>query len=546
LSRLWLASELARRDQSLLGFYPLCADPLDWSGRSRHLSAKSVDDQNTTWSDWATAWSASLSAWSETTGGTATPFELTQELGRVGFTTRGGTRFAVAQANTDADAGTLLSQGRPVTVSCWFRPEEGFTSGGVLSQAHGVQGAHFLEIRGWEIVWDNGGVNVRLNAGDQDASDLLVPAEEVPQTPWVHLALVLRPYGDLPRLTLYVNGREAAGQLWDFCVGNPPEELPLRVGATPRFTPQGDRYFSSAAGVVGQVRLYARELSPNDVAGLYAREADAFAEEVAPTGAGTPSGQLPLYVSGYGSETGALPLVVLGGTPNAGLPLVTVGALPGATGSLPLFVEGTGDVATAALNLFVSGPVPAEGAGALPLFVFGTTLPGAFGALPLLTSGSYPSARLNLFLRGPDTGSGRRDLNLYVGGAYGSASGDLPLVVAGAVNASCPSYWQTWDDLWEEADGEWGCASFPVARAGSLSLFLQGPPSAVAAAALPLHLRSAVGAGLPLVLYGPPHSGSAVLPLVVLGGVFMSGQLPLFVSGFTGAGAGLPLYTHGF
>ena len=147
----------------------------------------------------------------------------------------------------------------PFTVSFWMKPNK--VEGGVISRMQDHANAS-----GWGVILRGGRIRFELTMRHTDLSMRVVSKRAIEDNAWKHIAVTYT--GERPShrgLTIYVNGES-----WDFEIEWDDLKWPIqyagypfRIGAA-----AGERF----DGMIGEVRIYERAMSSDEVATLSLRD----------------------------------------------------------------------------------------------------------------------------------------------------------------------------------------------------------------------------------------------------------------------------------
>lgn len=535
--RRWLARETAFRDKSLVGYWPLVENFLDYSGVGNHMT------------------------------GSATPTPLSKLYGRVGLSTT-TSNYAETTASSTLDLNALLNSADPArrqfTVSFWMFADSTI-NGAVLGQNEDAGGFGF---KGWGFDVYPGFSSMSLRFQVAESSIYYVTSafyiSNVTVGRWVHVAATVKLQATYPYywITLYIDGKPVNAN-YPYAGGGlttaPTCGLrPITVGKSNATAPFGP---SPSAAKISMVRAYARYLNEAEIGKIYKRELEAYGWK--PMLMKPVSGNIAstLFTSGHDSKTNNRTLFI-SGEPNNGVRTLTIlghsvhasnttlfteGSL-GFVNSGTLFLKAIEGAPNDSLKLFIEGYLNSLENGT-SLSVFGANADGLVTASTLFVSGEKATVGqgMNLYTNGPDTISVPRNMNLYINGAYGSASNGFSLLVKGEV-VNCPQLWEEWDGNWEDAENLWDCtpATWPP-TAGAATLFLKGPSVGEYERGMNLYMRTPEGAGTTLFVQGPAGIETQGMTLYVGGAYGITQGMGLTVPNTDAAFLhGAKLYTHGF
>lgn len=508
-----VAAETARRDGTLAAFWPLARNYLDHSGRCVHC----------------------------TSSGT---FSVAGLYGRSCHQVPGTLSFG-GGGDFDYDYGT------PLSVSLWLcRTAPPAADYSPLLARQQSYTPSVRTTRGWDLTLVRAAsapsssgyreaVRFRLTGDSENSLGVGVQAELNPDTSflygWMHLACTYDGSGSAYGMRVYVNGRRVAASV--DCDNNVVSASPgpgpvLSLGGG-EVTP--DHFYDSDGLGLSFVRVYERELSPNDVAGLRRREAPLPTWKKSLFETIPPSSSCPFWVSGCVASSGSATLYL---------------AQKNVSGSLPLAARGW-DLRTAQVSLYEGGHLRASGQSPLwvsgvfrslravplvlraldwspwgyegPLYVSGSARPNAVSHATLYAAGVPAFRAATLFLAGGTVDDTVRNMNLWVGGRPGVAGGAAGLFVCNTLHGTSGSA-----DLYLRVGG-----------------MLQGGQES--REGMPLYLKRPFEFAAPLVLLGEGNHATASAGLYAGGGGVAFASASLAVPDTLAAlHPSAALYTHGW
>lgn len=157
-------------------------------------------------------------------------------------------------------------------------------------------------------------------------------------------------------------------------------------------------------------------------------------------------------------------------------------------------------------GLFIIGNPDQLTVGSTPLSIFGATTDTQIASVDFYVAGEAGTLEsgLNLFAKGPDSGTDVRNMNLYVRGEYLVSTGSLALLIQGDSPIQvCPLDWAAWEDEWEDSDNYWNCEDYTNLISGSIPLFLKGTPVGSVTRGMNLYLQCLTGGSVSLFIQGP-------------------------------------------
>lgn len=435
----WLAKELARRDNSLTGFWPLMTNLLDYSGTGAHAYQANAGLPNTF-----------------DIGPFGIP-RLTRECGRTGY---GFANQDFLSCGSSSNFG--YSTGDSFSISLWMCQTGALstTQYPLVSKIDPSSRGYIVNINNSRIEWlINVGSPINTIAVTSDIDAVMSP--QLGQ--WNNIIVTYNGSGIAIGMKIFINGRQQAVTIefnGPIPSPSPPSTNNLMIGG-------GQTNFIMTVAnniIIGMVRIYHRELRSNDIRQLYCREREAFIYKPLRFMRPPLGDQISLYMLGSGGKSTGTPLIVQcrGETSD--------------TGSVPLFLpdrsltEDSGDIIlylrdnsptnkTATTKLFEHGYVVASSScllttigsfkvvapmplmvAALPiptdfasttLVMLATANPGLTHDCPLFVNSfwSETNTSMVLSLLGSPTDWTVSNMNLWTNGVAHVACGDITLFV---------------------------------------------------------------------------------------------------------------------
>jgi hypothetical protein len=525
--RRWLAKQLAKSDKTLVGFWPLQDNLLDYSGNGNHGS--SVKNPQTAPVSTNNLFPAYIG-------------------GMKGYT------FGIYSTDNFLDMGnapsTNFSWTSPFTVSFWLYTLQNIQSstGALVSRVLNSAGNY----TGYNIALSASFVppgiyqpqiifglyfnsNFSINIVTQ--LDLATSVNR-----WYHVVATYNGNKAVSGLSIYINSELAKIVSTNSNLTNDISNTSARLAVGQGLTELSAR----GQFAISSVRIYNRVLSNFEVMRIYNTERVAYRVRRAvglpetpkeqnsltlfingSTDGSTPkNNNFPLYIDGGASISGSLPLYVQGGGQSNFSTLFIQGS-QSINNSLPLFTIANAPNISKGLNFFVNCPTIPASPTALPLLITGNHpgSSGMFKSTSLFIKGVGLNTPMNMFMAGELYDSTPRHMNMFVAGDTQLMGNVFPLFLcntSSGVNNNTP--------LSITGEGTVPLASgTPYGK--SLNLFIQRWPSN----AMPLFIAAATTKkdNLSLFINGSKTAQSGI-PLS-MASVRASGTgppLPLFISGY--------------
>lgn len=506
-----LARELAKKDSSLVGFWPLQGNLLDYSGQGYHGTMAKGTQLSMSAQDSRPTRSQGVKAYS--------------------FGVYSTDNFIDAGLGANANFGKI----NQFSVSCWFCRLTPITA------PSGTKGSLVSRVSNSGSSWTGYDLYVTYQSNPQITFGLynsnvlsmsitcsLESANSMITGKWYHVVATYNGNQAITGLKIYINGRllQVASIASSFSGDITASSGRIEIG-------HGQAELSALGQhLISCVKIYKRLLGEKEVAKAYISER-AF---LMPRKSGNisvrkfPSNNLTLFINGSvdGStpKSNSLPLYISGyDTSTSGLPLYIAGILTYGSG-LPLHIGGISSY-THGLNFFLSCPTKLASPKVLPLTIVGNT-PGASGfyrQLPLYIGGTGLGHNMNLFLAGSLTDQRNASMNMYIGGVARNITKATPLFVcntSSGVNNNMPL------SITGGVGTVPGISGTPVNR--SFNLFIKRWPTNI----LPLFLCCAAPIHNNVQFHingaGVANSGVPLVMPKVVGSTTKS--TPLFVSGY--------------
>jgi hypothetical protein len=500
MSRRWLARELCRNDKTLIGFWPLQENLLDYSGLAAH---------------------------GQSVGGR--PGSVYAQQGYMFY--RAGRRgVQIGQYTTDlfVDIGSSayynFDYTNPFTISVWYYHTglQNNTSGGLVSRLNEVSSGIMT---GYELKISNnsGAHSLTFGLYYQNLHSCAITVPFVGATEkWYHIVATYAGNNSSAGIKIYVNSQiEPPTTTVDnltFSIANTPGRLQIGDGA--------NNLASATSCGLSLVRIWKRELSAVEIISLYHRELDLYRPRTKVKRPGA-SNSVPLFIRGPDGTTGSTPLYIRGlGVTNKSMPLSLAGTT-GNGGSIPLVITGVGKQVHG-LNLFVcSRTIPFNPPGYLPLNLVGTSAgtKGFYKTAPLVISGMAYGKGLNLFVAAAQSDKTVRNMNLFIKGVANQIANWAPLFLQNTQLGSQNS--------------------IPLVIIGSGPYPL--PPGTPYSKSLNLFIKRWPGAMVPLFVCCSSPAVSSI-PMFIQGAGTQTNSMPLVMPNTIGSldKPSVPLYVSGY
>lgn len=501
MSRRWLARELSRNDKTLIGFWPLQENLLDYSGLSAH---------------------------GQSVGGK--PSSIYSRQGYMFY--RAGRRgVQIGQYATDlfVDIGSSayynFEYTNPFTISLWYYHTglQNNTSGGLISRLSEVSSGIMV---GYELKISNNSNTHSLTFGlyyqNYYACFATVPFVGGTEK-WYHIVVTYAGNNSSTGIKIYVNSQTepptSISNNLTFSIANTNGRLQIGDGVN-------SLSYATSCGL-SLVRIWKRELTAVEVVSLYHRELDLYRPRTKVRRPAT-TNWMPLFIRGPDGTINSIPLYIHGiSNTNSNIPLSLTGS-SGSSISVPLFINGV-EQQTSSLNLFVCSTTTLFSTPRyLPLNLVGTT-PGTNGlykSMPLVIFGMAYGKGLNLFLAATDSNKTVRNMNLFVAGRTNQITNWAPLFLQNTQLGSQNSI-----ALITVGSGDPNALLPGTLYSKSLNLFIKRWPTAM----VPLFIccPSPAASSIPMFIQGADTQTSSV-PLAMPNtiGVYDKPSVPLYVSGY--------------
>jgi hypothetical protein len=379
----WLAREQARNDKTLIGFWPLFANTLNYTSEGRHHG-------------YTAHYNADRRFYK--------PFNIYGKQGHAFDTDT----LVIVPDQTNLYNFDVRDK---FTICFWVYLDPTYDNfGNAISHMSGDKGYNFaISTTGLSFhFWDD--------STHQISKTLRIyhvyPGNSILGR-WIHIGFK---YTGIPQTSsspllsafhFYFNGREVVIDYSDIDTWSIPSTAsvpgtPLKIGDT--------------LGLAGMnlVRIWNREISNAELSSVYYRELDLFRPRTVARSWLNNSNNCTLFICGEMSLYG----------------------------SIPLFEGGVG-LSQKGLNLNVACQTNLAAPNQLTLYLAGSSpgTNGMFSAIPLFVSGVAYSRQLNLFLNGTDRATVTRNMNMSIHGSAYSLEAYTPLIVANnslGVNKSIP------------------------------------------------------------------------------------------------------------
>jgi hypothetical protein len=402
----WLAEELNRNDYSLTGFWPLTSNYRDHSGFGTHCIGPLI--------------------------GGASPLGISQMrtvMGRPGFSPflpGGSFAYLVADGGTNFDYFNDVNSS--YTISFWFQPNEyGNPTSNLLAWQYRPTN---VGLAGWRITYfnnTNGTINWEsqtVGGSNSIASVDLKGSNLYGTRRWYHAAFVLESKGGNWITEWYVDGYSDNNRVNTTPTPGPTGGV-IYVGAT-----INGSTVTGSASAMSCVRLYKRALNSSEILDLYRRESTLNMTNEDLDEGFTPHNKtgLTLFVGGSTNPMWLKNTTLYEGglsPTNNNIPLYIQGMVPVNSG-IPLYV---GSKFELGFNLFMAGGDPDSTSEVNPLVIVGNTpgTSGVFTDMPLYMESAVFDSKLNLVMRGPDSDSTVRNMNLIINGQSYTQVGNASL-----------------------------------------------------------------------------------------------------------------------
>jgi hypothetical protein len=515
--RRFLARELAKKDTSLVGFWPLQGNTLDYSGRGTHVRPIQ---------------------WLGTSG--ATP-----EVGLPIFAhmhNRGGallrnyasgsdTVYTYLQCDNTVDVNFEWTQ--PFSISAWIKPiyvtslnptGPDYFQQNIVAKVWYMDSAnagsthwqgYLFSLKQQSPLTTNANwvLDFRLFTYDSGMSLTTIGGNAIISRAvgypmeWWHVVVTWDGSGKHSGIKLYANGKPLDVTTYASPSRNLGANDTMKNSNKPLLI--GGAEYQNNSAIISLVRLYRRKLSLPDVCKMYFNELDAvYNRKQVVAKIPFVHNYIPLYISSSITDSGNIPLFIQGSQPIA-------------TG-IPLYMNGI-TLREAGLNLTTKGNSFPSTSNTIPLHINGIAsgINGSVGSIPLYISGLAYGKGLNLFLQGAMVGQTTRNLNLYIKGKNPSIDGGIPLFLRNtAVPKTIPLY--IYGTGYYSGEG--------ILRGASLNLYLARAP----------------GAMIPLYINAPSNIEQSI-PLYIKGVQSVTSGIPLSIpSTFARPSGVLPMYTIGY